>query len=103
MMPPGGGTVYIGNAVTTDREKMQFQLKFALDRALRAEVSLSHIRNCVADRAIVEKTIYSRLLWLLFHYDAIYTLTSLTSQNRKLFQIQNQAFYDLFYFLKRFW
>ena len=64
MMPPGGGTVYIGSAVTTDREKMQFQLKFALDRALRAEVSSSHIRrcNCVADRAIVEKVIYFRLL-----------------------------------------
>ena len=49
MMPPGGGTVYIGNAVSTDREKMQFQLKFALDRALRAEVSLNHIRTCVTD------------------------------------------------------
>lgn len=95
MMPPGGGSVYIGNAVTTDREKMQFHLKFALDRALRAEVSLSHVRICAADGAIAEKTSCSWLLWLLFHCDDLDTLTSLTLQNRELLPIQNQAFYCL--------
>lgn len=38
MMPAGGSTVYVSERASSNGQKIQFQLKFALERALKAEV-----------------------------------------------------------------